>query len=132
MAREVGTKRSPMEDVGGYWRRLHRKGHACLRTVGGSVTKRRRKRLHRYAGHLALRTRSLAWWRFRQRRFVSKHCGLHPKRFSALSRWEAQLTATHGEAETADVELNVGWLALASDRLGWKGREDAFANTVDA
>ena len=142
MARVVGTKRSPMEDVGGYWRRLHRKGHACLRTVGGSVTKRRRKRLHRYAGHLArmadgmartaLRTRSLAWWRFRQRRFVSKHCGLHPKRFSALSRWEAQLTATHGEAETADVELNVGWLALASDRCLWKGREDAFANWVDA
>ncbi len=29
------------------------KGHACMRTIGGSVTKRRRKRLHRYAGHLA-------------------------------------------------------------------------------
>mgnify|MGYP000364683296 CR=1 FL=1 len=80
----------------------------------------------------APRARSLARWRFRQSRFVSKHCGLHPKRFSALSRWEAQLTATHGEAETADVEVNVGWLALASDRLGWKGREDAFASTVDA
>ncbi len=93
-----------MEDAGGYWRRLHRKGHARMRTVGGSVTKRRRNRLHRNAGLLArmadgmartaLRTRSLAWWRYRQRRLVGRHCDLHPKRFSALSWWEAQLTAT--------------------------------------
>ena len=113
-----------------------------MRTVGGGVNQRRRRCLHRYAGHLArmtsgmprsaLRIRSLAWWRFRKSRFVSKHCGLHPKRFSALSRWEAQLTAAHGEAKTEDVEVNVGWLSTASDRVAWKGRESAFARRADA
>jgi hypothetical protein len=96
------------------------------------VTKRRRKRLHRIAVPLdrmaggmaraALRARSFYWWRYRHRRFVSKHCGLHPKRFSALSRWEAQLAASQGEAGTADVEVNVGWRAIASDRFLWEGR----------
>ena len=142
MARVVGIRPSPRKDTGGYWRRLHRKGHAWMRTVGGGVNQRRRRCLHRYAGHLArmtsgmprsaLRIRSLAWWRFRKSRFVSKHCGLHPKRFSALSRWEAQLTAAHGEAKTEDVEVNVGWLSTASDRVAWKGRESAFARRADA
>ncbi len=87
MARVVAIPPSPQNDAGGYWRRLHRLGHAWMRTIGGGVNQRRR-RLHRYAGHLsrmtsgmprtAPRTRSLARWRFRQSRFVSKHCGLHP------------------------------------------------------
>ena len=77
------------EDLPTFWRRKYRTGHELLRAHGGSVNARRRRRLHKFAGHLArmdsgvvcdaLRTRSIGWWRhFQSRKLVT-----HPGRFCA-------------------------------------------------
>ena len=89
----------------------------------------RRLQLHRFAGHLAvvpigivretLRTRCLAWWRYRQKRYHSKFDDLHPKRFHVW-RWAAQLVEHYREPETCDKEDNVGWMLKAESRLDWR------------
>ena len=53
------TRRSPTEDIGHYWRRLHRYGHGLLRVPGGSLDARRKLKLHSYAGHIARSTSSI-------------------------------------------------------------------------
>ena len=136
LARVARCRREADEDMGQYWRRLHRKGHSFLQTYGGPFNKRRKVQLHRFAGHAArcqegqlrdaLRTRPLAWWRYQQRRHQSQRYGLHPKRFKAW-RWEGQLTAVYGEAESEAAEANIGWLANAQYRDAWKHNEDNFA-----
>ena len=136
MARVARIRRNVGEEIGQYWRRLHRAGHLWMRTIGGGVGVRRLRRLHRFAGHLArtasgivrtaLRTRCLAWWRYHQSRYHSKWDGLHPKRFHPW-RWEAQLVQHYGECETIDVELDVGWVLKAASRDVWRDGEQFFA-----
>ena len=114
ISRVVGVRRKSDEEAGQYWRRLHREGHRWLRDFGGGVDVRRRRRLHSFAGHaarssseplrLALRTRCLAWWRFKQARFHCKWTGLHPRRFRAW-RWEAQLTYFYGAVSYTHLTL---------------------------
>ena len=123
------------EDMGQYWRRMHRAGHKWLRRAGGSLDRRRATRLHSFAGHVArtandllqtvLHTRCLAWWRFRQARYQSKHDGLHPKRFKVW-RWESQLTSFYGEQESEQASDNVGWMLQAQCRDTWKDSLDKY------
>jgi hypothetical protein len=111
MARVAGVRRNAGEEIGQFWRRLHRVGHNWMRFLGGGVPVRRRLQLHRFAGHcarlgsglvrVALRTSCLAWWRFQQNRFHSKWHGLHPRRFYCW-RWEAQFADIYGDSEVCD------------------------------
>ena len=136
VARVGNLQRGAAEDIGQYWRRLHRFGHSWLRSMGGNLDFRRLCRLHSYAGHLArtsncflqsaLRTRCLAWWRFRQRRYHSRVDGLHPKRFKVW-RWEAQIVHWHGESEVESCNENAGCMQAAQDREAWKTSEAVFA-----
>ena len=74
-ARVRGVRHSSAEDIGQFWRRLHRTGHKMLSLTGGGLDSRRASR-HAFAGHVALsvhdvvnkalHTRCLAWWRLRQ------------------------------------------------------------------
>ena len=77
MARMARVTRQPGECMGQFWRRLHRQGQRFMGQCGAGVRERRRRLLHRFAGHIArtssltlvdaLRTRCLAWWRYYQR-----------------------------------------------------------------
>ena len=136
-AQVARTRRSPTEDIGHYWRRLHRCGHGLLRASGGSLEKRRLLKVHSYAGHLArstsspmklaLRTRCLAWWRFEQSNHTNRRTGVHPKRFKTW-RWESQLVQHYGESSSRDVFDNVGWMLAAQDRNAWKSAGAVFAD----
>jgi len=135
IARVANVRRAPDEDIGSYWRRMYRRGQRLLEQCGGAAKRMRRFRVHRFAGHfarmsgiccVALRTRCLAWWRYRQARHHSKHYGVHPARFKAW-RWESQLTSIYGEAECENPFRNAGWTTLAQDRAGWRSSEAAFA-----
>ena len=132
MARVVRVRRMADEGIGDFWRRLHRVGSAWLRRLDGAVNTLRRRRLHSFAGHLArasddpagraLRTRSLAWWRYFQGRRLLKH----PARFGVW-RWEAQLEEHYGQATSLFIDEDVGWMRLAQDRAQWRELQDAFA-----
>ena len=136
MASRVGlAQRKVVEEMGQYWRRLHRTGHRWLRSAGGGLDWRRAARVHSYAGHIArtschllevaLRTRCLAWWRYNQARYHSRHDGLHPRRFKAW-RWESQLVEFYGDCESSDAFANAGWMLKAQSRDAWKASAQAF------
>ena len=105
IARVARIRCNDNEDIGQYWRRLHRSCHDLLQLYGGSPNWRRSRTLHRFAGHLArsmdatlsaaLHTRCIAWWRYRQER----HLVMHPRRFKTW-RWESQLADYYGEAQS--------------------------------
>ena len=136
VARMGRLQRKPVEDLGQYWRRMHRFGHQLMQRNGGSLSYRRRMALHGFAGHLArstgttmaaaLRTRCLSWWRFHQEAYKRKRYGLHPRRFKAW-RWESQLEAYYGESSCEHVADNVGWMLRAQDRDRWRACAVAFA-----
>ena len=136
VAQMARTRRSPTEDIGHYWRRLHRYGHGLLRVSGGSLDARRKLKLHSYAGHiarstssiikLALRTRCLSWWRFMQSTHSNKRTGVHPKRFKAW-RWESQLVQHYGEVGSQNTFENIGWMLAAQDRNAWRTSGALFA-----
>ena len=138
-ARVAGLRHSAVEDIGHFWRRLHRHGHNLLQRSGGGLGSRRMLQLHSFAGHvarsqhplvrLALRTRCLAWWRYHQRQHHGIRYGLHPKRFKAW-RWEAQLVSFYGECEVMHIEQNAGWMLLAQCREDWRTRSEGFAAAV--
>ena len=131
-ARVLRVRRQTGEDGLEYWRRLHRNGHAILTKFGGSIDYRRRQQLHSFAGHLArasgglpsdaLRTRSMAWWRY----FQQTKAFSHPARFRAW-RWEQQLVAHYGEAKSVFIDENVGWMEEAQHRGSWRIQRDIFA-----
>ena len=132
MARVVGLRPRVEEDSAEFWRRLFRTGHKIMDAYGGSLEVRRRQRLHAFAGHLArqpdalpgvaLRTRSLAWWRF----FQQTGGQTHPKQFKPW-RWEEQLVAYYGEACSVFVDESVGWMQAAQERGEWKNLQDGLA-----
>ena len=134
-ARILCVKRFVAEDPLEYWRRLHRIGHSTLALHGGSIDFRRRQQLHSFAGHvsraddgipsIALRTRSLAWWRHFQQVGAFKH----PARFRAW-RWEQQLVSYYGKAKSPFIDENVGWLEKAQDRVFWRTQRDLFAKAA--
>ena len=136
LARAGLTKRRDEEEMGQYWRRMHREGYELLRSHGGTPAYRRRVCLRSFAGHLArappsiersaLRTRNLAWWRYQQERHNCKWSGVHPRRFKAW-RWEAQLSNFYGESAAQTVDENVGWLLRAQGREQWKLASANFA-----
>ena len=135
-SRVVRTKRQFDEDPIDHWRRLHRVGHGLLRVHGGSINACRRGKLHSFAGHIArdhgcvastaLRTRSLAWWRF----FQTNGAFTHPHRFKAW-RWEQQLVSFYGEAKSVFIDEDVGWLARAQLRNEWKASGKKFMHSGD-
>ena len=135
IARACCLKRRSEEEPTEYWRRLHRFGHDRLKLYLGGANVQRRRKLHGLAGHLArmtdgwpyiaLRTRSLAWWRAFQRRDLCKH----PKRFHVW-RWEQQLVTFYGEAASMFVDDNVGWMEQAQNRASWKANASAFAEHI--
>ena len=132
VARVSRAQRKTDEPPNEFWRRLHRTGHAWLKTLGGGITCQRRRRLHAFAGHLArtsegplrvaLRSRPLAWWRYHQ----SRGTAIHPSRFHVW-RWEEQLSNFYGEAESNDGTVDVGWMHRATDRARWREGEAKFA-----
>ena len=134
-SRMLRVKRFADEEPLEYWRRLHRIGHSVLALHGGSMDFRRRQQLHSFAGHIAraddgipsvaLRTRSLAWWRH----FQQTGAFTHPARFRAW-RWEQQLVVCYGEAKALFIDDNVGWLEHAQDRASWKSQRDVFAHNL--
>ena len=127
----VGVRKYDDEDLGDFWRRMYRTGHATLAAHGGSFDVRRRKKLHSFAGHLArqsglaneaLRTRSLSWWRhFQRARLLS-----HPCRFAPW-RWEKQLVDHYGETLQLFIDDFTGWMLQAQVRGEWKASEAVFA-----
>ena len=137
VARMACVQRSPLEDLGQYWRRMHRFGHQLMQRNGGSMSYRRRMLLHGFAKHLArstgtvlatsLRTRCLPWWRFHQETQKGERYGLHPRRFKTW-RWESQLEAYYGESSCANVGDTVGWMLRAQGRDAWRAGAVAFAS----
>ena len=76
-ARIYGVDRKLGEDMGQFWRRLHRAGHQLIRDHDADPVRMHRLLAHRLAGHIArlssasvphqaMVTRSLAWWRHAQ------------------------------------------------------------------
>ena len=139
MARAGLTRRKSDEEMGQYWRRMHREGYHLLRSHGGTPNYRRRSCLRGFAGHLArsplstrrsaLRTRNLAWWRFQQDQHTCKWSGVHPNRFNVW-RWETPLTHFYGESLSESVDTNVGWLLRAQARDEWRLASSNFATQV--
>ena len=130
MARVLRLRKDLDEDIAGWWRRLHRAGHATLRRFSTSLSCDSRLLVHRWAGHIArmephiwpanlVHCRSLQWWRWRQERHTCKWTGVHPARFKA-SRWEAQLAVRYGDGKAESPEENTGWLAMTQDRTAWQ------------
>ena len=138
MATVAGTRRSPTEGIGQWWRRLHRSGHCVLQRHGADPEVARRKVLHRWAGHVArmphnaqpaqaLRTRSLQWWRHAQSNHTDKKwTGVHKQRFGCW-RWESQISEVHGEGYSSNIGDNTGWLLKAQCRDSWRLAEAGFA-----
>ena len=131
VARVCRLKRRQDEELGDYWKRMHRTGRRWLRVCGGGADACRRRRLHGFAGHIsraplsiagqALRTRSLAWWRH----FQARNLATHPRRFHPW-RWESQLEVVYGRATSIFIDEDVGWMAIAADRAEWRAREKCF------
>ena len=136
-SRVKGVRRYQDEDLGQYWRRLHREGHALMQRYDLNPVHQYRRMLHRFAGHTArapessvakqaLLVRPMAWWREVQLLWGGKWSGLHPRRFNCW-RWEAQLTGYYGDVPAQVCSpLHVGWMARAQDRSLWKSSESAF------
>jgi len=132
IARVLRCQRRSSEGIDDFWKRLHRTGRFALQREGGSLDDRRRLRLHTFAGRIArtdgdvvasaLRTRSLALWRF----FQSTKFLRHPARLCAW-RWEAQLTDFYGEVSSVFIDDPVGWMLAAQNRQTWKATEQRFS-----
>ena len=139
-ARVAGIARFPDEDMGQYWRRLHREGHKLLVRFDADPVQLYRTQVHRLGGHLArmpevkvpkqaLLTRPLAWWRFEQANWTDRNSGLHPQRFNCW-RWESHFEGWYGKASISAGDassLSVGWLQRAQNRDEWKDGEMSFA-----
>ena len=129
-SRVIGLSKHPLEEVGHWWRRMHRVGRTALLSHGPALSTLCQRAAFRWAGHVArmepsqwlasaVRCRSLQWWRFHQARHTCKWTGLHPKRFKAW-RWESQCSAMFGDGSAETPAENTGWLATAQDRAKWK------------
>ena len=136
LAQIARVRRGLTEDIGPFWRRMHRTGHKWMRDLSCGISVRRRTQFHRFAGHIArafdsrvrqvMCTRCLAWWRYHQTRNKSERYGLHPKPFYPR-RWEMQLVEYYGEAETNHNDARVGWMLKAESREQWRSEEKSFA-----
>ena len=139
-ARVVGIARAPDEEMGQFWRRLHREGHKLLIRYDADPVKLYRLQVHRLGGHLArmgeetipktaMITRPLAWWRYQQSIWTDRHSGLHPQRFNCW-RWEDHFESWYGATaipnDTAS-SVDVGWLQRAQVRDLWKEGEAELA-----
>ena len=133
-ARIQGVFRRPGEDLGSYWRRLHREGHATLRNLNCAPAAGRRQQFHGLAGHLArsddarssaaLHCRPLARWRYWQ---AEAQGPAQHARFGRPKRWEADLEAWHGMQMASHQGEVVGWMAAAQNREQWRVDGLAFA-----
>ena len=142
VARIKGVTRNHDEEMGQFWRRLHREGHKLLVEFDADPVVTYRLLVHRLGGHLArmpdesvpkqaLMTRPLAWWRAEQAKWDDKYSGLHPKRFNCW-RWEAHFEDWYGAAVVTEDQapVEVGWLSRAQTRHLWKKGESAFARAA--
>ena len=91
-ATTAGARRKPLEEIGDWWRRMHRFGWTWMRKCGPNPEEARRLCLHRWAGHVArmpsdsqpaqaLRARGLQWWRWAQSNHKDKRTGVHPQHY---------------------------------------------------
>ena len=69
-ARVARVRKGAAEDLGQFWRRMHRTGHKWLRLTGGGLEVRRLTKLQSYAGHLARTSPGLLWDAPRTRRLA--------------------------------------------------------------
>ena len=131
-AQVVQLRRLPDEDIGAWWRRMHRVGHQKIAQFLAPLSSMCLQMVHRWGGHVArlsplhftaaaMRCRGMQWWRWRQ----SQHTYAHPQRFRAW-RWEEQLSRFHGDGFSSEVATNTGWLGLAQNRTAWRNAEHAF------
>ena len=76
-ANMLGVKRNESEDMGQYWRRMHKEGHKCMEMYSSSPCQAYKVQKHRMAGHFTrlpedsvvnqvLNCRDLSWWRGQQ------------------------------------------------------------------
>ena len=127
----AGIRRSPCEDIGQFWRRLHREGHTCMAFFDPSPVAAHRTQKHRVAGHFArlssgetanrvLTCRDLSWWRNQQtwwKMHDDHRSGIHPQRFKCW-RWEADFERA----------FDVSWKTLAQGRAEWKAATERFTS----
>ena len=129
-ARMQGCRRGAQEEIGAWWRGMHRQGHTLMRKFGTPLSSSCLRLAHTWAGHVArmdtdhwlasvVRCRSVQWWRWRQEKHACKWTGVHPRRFKA-SRWEDQMTGTAGDGCAEHPEANTGWWLAAQNRTAWK------------
>jgi hypothetical protein len=129
VAKICGTRRAPDEDLGQFWRRLHRTGHRIVKRKGLCLVRKYKQTLHRFAGHAAracadsivnrvINLRDVKWWRLTQLRAKTARVSAHPKRFNVW-RWEERLTKAYGNE----------WKQTATNRIEWKAREKYFLET---
>ena len=137
-ARMMNIRQSEFEDMGQYWRRLHRAGHKCMADFNSSPLIAHLVQKHRMAGHFArlngdevvskvLSCRDLSWWRSQQELWQQrgdKWGGVHSRRFNCW-RWEQSLENDFGiVARPPHLQPHeVGWKRVAQDREAWKLHE---------
>ena len=104
MTTVANIRRAPAEDIGQWWRRLHRAGHQLIAKYTVAPNIMRRLRVHRWAGHPA-RMKPEQWW------------------------WESQIANVYGDGYAENNLDNTGWLAQAQQRNDWKSMELYLAQT---
>ena len=138
-------KRYHAEQIGPWWRRLHREGKKFMEKGKVDLVKSVKGTNFNFAGHLArlqpedtlkkvLTARNIAQWRFLQAQATSRtHArtaggSSHPRRFNALRRWESPFEKHFGVYESQSPEFLVGWMQVAQDRDEWKKRRVSFVS----
>ena len=100
VSRVVRTRRPATMDNNTWWRLMHRTGHTLIASHKIGVVELAMQRVMSWAGHVArlpqtapaavaLRCRSLQWWRWRQEQHRNSRQsavarGIHPRRFRIL------------------------------------------------
>ena len=138
-------KRYHTEDLGQWWRRLHKEGKRYMAQGKVDVVSFVKGTKFNFAGHLArldsqdvmkqvLMARSLAGWRHKQKlQSARPHVRVaggssHPKRFNALRRWETAFENFFGMREMQNPGDLVGWMSVAQNRDEWKKKRASFVS----
>ena len=114
-------------------RRVVETASACGNMQNFSLPKWSERLTHRWGGHMArfsedhwlamaLRTRSVQWWRWRQCRHKDKWTGVHRKHFNII-RWEDQLCKWHGDE-------NTGWWYAVQNMFSWRSSAQSNGSFV--
>ena len=136
-------QRHPEEEIGQWWRRLHRDGKRFMDVNNLNVVNKVKEAKYNFAGHVArmdpqdivnqiLHVRPLAWWRYQQSlpsNSTSHRARPHTQRFNALRRWESSLEICWGSCTAPSAQDVVGWMHAAQDRDRWRRGCHSFVNS---